>query len=273
TQNGTSSRWGDYSDLTIDPVDDCTFWFTSEYYPAGNTSFNWRTRVVSFKFPGCIAGPHGTAHFTITQCGGSTPVVGATVSIDGNNYGLTNASGVLDATLVPGSHAWNVTKAGWTTGSGNVTITDGVTSNVNQCLSSGTAHFVVTNCTTSAPLAGATITVDGNVAGQTNASGVLDVPLPPGPHGWTATRVNYTQTSGSVNVVNATQTSVPTCLTPTCFETTTFSEWFDGVAAPALPAGWTTQVVQGPAPAWVTSNTAGTLAPAADSAPNSAFID
>jgi len=52
SQTGTSNRWGDYSDLTIDPVDDCTFWYTNEYY-ATTTSFNWRTRIGSFKFPGC----------------------------------------------------------------------------------------------------------------------------------------------------------------------------------------------------------------------------
>ena len=36
-----NSRWGDYSDLTVDPVDDCTFWYTNEYYPT-TSSFNWR---------------------------------------------------------------------------------------------------------------------------------------------------------------------------------------------------------------------------------------
>ncbi len=44
SQSGTSNRWGDYSALTIDPVDDCTFWYTQEYY-ATNSSFNWRTRI------------------------------------------------------------------------------------------------------------------------------------------------------------------------------------------------------------------------------------
>jgi hypothetical protein len=52
SQTGTSGRWGDYSDMTIDPVDDCTFWYTQEYYTT-TTSFNWRTRIGSFKFPGC----------------------------------------------------------------------------------------------------------------------------------------------------------------------------------------------------------------------------
>jgi hypothetical protein len=59
SQSGTGSRWGDYSALTIDPVDDCTFWFTSQYY-ASTTSFNWRTRVGSFRFPGCGGAPTPT---------------------------------------------------------------------------------------------------------------------------------------------------------------------------------------------------------------------
>jgi List-Bact-rpt repeat protein/PASTA domain-containing protein len=53
TQGGTNHRWGDYGALTVDPVDDCTFWFTSEYYPSGNSAYNWRTRIASFKFPSC----------------------------------------------------------------------------------------------------------------------------------------------------------------------------------------------------------------------------
>jgi hypothetical protein len=50
-------RWGDYSSMTVDPTDDCTFWYTSEYYPvAGNFSINWSTRVGSFKFDSCPGG-------------------------------------------------------------------------------------------------------------------------------------------------------------------------------------------------------------------------
>jgi subtilisin-like proprotein convertase family protein len=55
-QTGTSGRWGDYSDLTVDPVDDCTFWFTSEYYSTTG-SFAWKTRIGSFKFPSCSLAP------------------------------------------------------------------------------------------------------------------------------------------------------------------------------------------------------------------------
>ncbi|MEO8044015.1 MAG: hypothetical protein ABI674_03835 [Spartobacteria bacterium] len=48
SQISTSGRWGDYSDMTVDPVDDQTFWFTTEYYDT-TSSFNWRTRIASFK--------------------------------------------------------------------------------------------------------------------------------------------------------------------------------------------------------------------------------
>ncbi|HEY3310318.1 MAG TPA: hypothetical protein VGK00_01645 [Anaerolineales bacterium] len=52
SQINSLHRWGDYSAMTVDPVDDCTFWYTNEYLKASG-SFNWSTRIASFKFPGC----------------------------------------------------------------------------------------------------------------------------------------------------------------------------------------------------------------------------
>lgn len=52
SQTGSLSRWGDYSTMQIDPADECTFWYTTQYIPS-NGSFNWRTRIASFKFPNC----------------------------------------------------------------------------------------------------------------------------------------------------------------------------------------------------------------------------
>jgi hypothetical protein len=51
-QTASFNRWGDYSSMQIDPVDDCTFWYTQEYYKTTG-SFNWRTRMASFKFTTC----------------------------------------------------------------------------------------------------------------------------------------------------------------------------------------------------------------------------
>jgi hypothetical protein len=53
-QTEVEGRWGDYSDLTVDPSDDCTFWYTQEYLAEDTVVIGtWRTRIVSFKFPGC----------------------------------------------------------------------------------------------------------------------------------------------------------------------------------------------------------------------------
>jgi hypothetical protein len=52
SQTSSSNRWGDYSSMSVDPVDQCTFYFTNEYYPT-TASGSWHTRVCSFKFDGC----------------------------------------------------------------------------------------------------------------------------------------------------------------------------------------------------------------------------
>jgi len=52
SQSHSSGRWGDYSALTVDPVDDCSFWYTQEYYSA-NSSAGWQTRIGSFKLADC----------------------------------------------------------------------------------------------------------------------------------------------------------------------------------------------------------------------------
>jgi hypothetical protein len=46
------ARWGDYSTLSVDPVDGCTMWYTNEYLETSGT-FNWNTRIGSFKLQGC----------------------------------------------------------------------------------------------------------------------------------------------------------------------------------------------------------------------------
>jgi len=51
------TRWGDYTALSVDPADDCTFWYTNQYQPPGFGSFNWRTRIASFQLPGCGVTP------------------------------------------------------------------------------------------------------------------------------------------------------------------------------------------------------------------------
>jgi hypothetical protein len=45
------TRWGDYSTLTLDPTDDCSFWYTAQYQKDGAN--DWHTKVIRFKFNSC----------------------------------------------------------------------------------------------------------------------------------------------------------------------------------------------------------------------------
>jgi len=47
--SNASNRYGDYSSLTVDPIDECTFWFTGEY----NAASQWSTRIGKFRFDAC----------------------------------------------------------------------------------------------------------------------------------------------------------------------------------------------------------------------------
>jgi hypothetical protein len=95
SQIDTGARWGDYSDMTVDPVDDCTFWFTTEYIrDTGQRS--WRTRIGAFRFPSCTTAPPPspvpatgtpptatrTPTITPTACAGSNIYTGSITNAD-----------------------------------------------------------------------------------------------------------------------------------------------------------------------------------------------
>jgi hypothetical protein len=75
---------------------------------------------------------------------------------------------------------------------------------------------------------------------------------------------------GRVDIVAATGSAPPPC--PPCFWPMGWTEDFDDVTPPALPADWIATNAQGPPPLWVTSNS-GVPMPPADTPPNAAFID
>jgi hypothetical protein len=219
SQTGTSNRWGDYSDLTVDPVDDCTFWYTNEYYPATG-AFNWRTRVGNFKFPSCTTTPTpviASAGATITSesCGAPNGVIDAgetvTISFAVQNIGTAPTSNLVGTLLNTGG----VTGASGPQNYGAVAPTATV-SRLFTFTASGTCGGSLT----------ATIHFQD---GATSMGDVL-----------------YFFTLGTLTTTNA------------------FAQNFDGVTAPALPAGWTT-AFSGVEVAWVTSATN------PSSAPNDAF--
>jgi PKD repeat protein len=50
TSRNSSNRWGDYSHMAVDPVDECSFWFTNQY---GKQNGQWGTHIARFKFESC----------------------------------------------------------------------------------------------------------------------------------------------------------------------------------------------------------------------------
>lgn len=85
TASNSSNRWGDYAALTVDPVDDSTFWLTSMYSP----SSSWATRIATFK----ICTPPGV------------PVIGTAVAAAANRIDVSWSDGS------PSSNSFNVYRA------------------------------------------------------------------------------------------------------------------------------------------------------------------
>ena len=52
SQYNSFDRWGDYSSMALDGANQCTFWYTTEYYPVDG-SFAWDTWIASLTFPHC----------------------------------------------------------------------------------------------------------------------------------------------------------------------------------------------------------------------------
>lgn len=48
----TSSEWDERASLTVDPVDDCTYYYTQQYEPTQGTN-NWSTQIENFVLAGC----------------------------------------------------------------------------------------------------------------------------------------------------------------------------------------------------------------------------
>ena len=66
--------------MTVDPTDDCTFWYTQEYMPTTGSA-PWQTRIGSFKFPSCTTSPTSTPTSTPTLTPTNTPTRTATNTI------------------------------------------------------------------------------------------------------------------------------------------------------------------------------------------------
>jgi fibronectin type 3 domain-containing protein len=92
------SRWGDYSSMSLDPSDDCTFWYTTEY-KASSGSFNWNTYIASFKFSGCGSSTPPTTPTGLTATAGDAQVsLTWTASADATGYDVLRSTNGIDGT-------------------------------------------------------------------------------------------------------------------------------------------------------------------------------
>ena len=166
SQTGSLSRWGDYSAMQIDPVDDCTFWFTEEYMKTTG-SFNWNTRIANFKFPGC--GTTGTPDFTI----GASP---SSVTINQGSNGtstitITSLSGFNAATTLSASGLPSGVTAAFSTNPvtppANGSATSTLTLTASSSATTGAAAVTITG-TSGSTTHTTTINLTVNTAAQPN---------------------------------------------------------------------------------------------------------
>jgi hypothetical protein len=52
SQTSAANRWGDYTAMSVDPVDDCTFWYVNQYIQTTGSA-PWQTRIATYKIRGC----------------------------------------------------------------------------------------------------------------------------------------------------------------------------------------------------------------------------
>ena len=186
SQLDTVSRWGDYSDMTVDPVDDCTFWYTQEYYET-TSAFNWRTRIGNFKFPTCTAAPTGTLEGTVTDSATNQPISGATIQVDPLGASTTTgADGTYSLILPVDTYDITASAFGYVTQTATgVEITEGGTTTQDFALvasPSGSLSGTVTdNASPPNPLANATVTILGTPIppATTDANGNYSFPSVP----------------------------------------------------------------------------------------------
>ncbi len=164
-------RWGDYSAMSIDPADDCTFWYTNEYYDTSTNGANgkWQTRIGSFKFPSCVPGPS----LTIVKAGTGS---GTVTSGDGTiNCGVTCFATVTSGTQVTlaASPAANSTFVGWSggcSGTGPCTVMVTTSTTVTATFALQAVSLTVVRAGTGA---GTVTSNDGNIVCGSTCSEVV----------------------------------------------------------------------------------------------------
>jgi hypothetical protein len=196
------TRWGDYTSLQIDPSDDCTFWYTNEYYPQ-TASYNWYTFIGSYKFSSCGSSA-STGDFSVSETPSSIGVSAAatgsgTVTVTSlNNFsapvGLTttcppsgSSNHPISCSLNPSSITPPVNS------SANATLNVAV----DACTTSGSSSFSVTGGSGSVTHSATfSVNVTGRVFSLSASPASLTIPRGSSD----STSITVTNPSGSISL-------------------------------------------------------------------------
>ncbi len=131
SDGGSTCRWGDYSTLTVDPSDNTTFWYSTEYLTTMSTA--WKTRIASFNFANILSVLASATPDTV--CAGGTTQLNA--SPNGGSGTYTNSwtsdpagftSAIADPVAIPDTTTQYVIALN----DGTITITDTIQVVVNR---------------------------------------------------------------------------------------------------------------------------------------------
>lgn len=269
-------RWGEYSGMSVDPSDDCTFWLTNAYYSLESeqaSDFGWLTRIGRFKFQECEPAIFARISGIVTDARTGSPITKAKVRI-GRYRRDTNPGGLYGpASILPGSYQMTVEASGYRQASRDVNASGDFVENFAlepiPTISSHGIELVSESCTiNNAAEPGEIVTVSLGLqnTGERDAVGVtaqvvsggrivssgelahygsLPVGKPPiyrplsflvspnTPCGSNIQlRFRIRELGNELNIIEIPLTAGAQIIS--------FQENFDSVAAPSLPAGWTT---------------------------------
>ena len=183
----SSTRWGDYSSMSVDPSDGCTFWFTSNYGSSA-TSPTAATRIASFKFDSC-----GDPTFTLSGdptdqqvcVMGDTPLAPVNLTI-GSANGFTDPVSLSFNPALPAEITGNISPT-------MVTPPDSATANLTVLGTATAGDYMATVEGFSAAVGAKTIDINVAVATQAPPAPTLTAPadgalniLPRPTFSWTA---------------------------------------------------------------------------------------
>jgi len=147
-------RWGDYTAMHVDPVDDCTFWYTDEYYAAADAPTGiWHTRIGSFKFSQCTPRQTGLLGGAVTDAATGNPIAKASVTAGGYTAITANNGAYQFSPLAPGTYTATASATGYFSSSPTtVTVTNNGTTIQNFALTRNPAQPSPTPAPTPLPL-------------------------------------------------------------------------------------------------------------------------